>query len=256
MDNMVVQSKLLGNKPVIYNICNFTKPAPGQPALISYDDVKTMFHEFGHALHGFFASQQYPSISGANTARDFVEFPSQFNENWALYPKVLANYAVHYKTGARMPQALVDKIKKSATFNQGYALTEALAAADLDLQWHTLGADAPLLDVDKFETEALHKTKLDLPQVPPRYRSTYFLHIWGNGYQAGYYAYAWTEMLDHDAFAWFEAHGGLTRENGQRFRDMILSRGNTMDYGTMFRNFTGHEPNIHPMLVSRGLVSK
>jgi len=254
MDNMVVQSTLLGNKPVIYNICNFTKPAPGQPALISYDDAKTMFHEFGHALHGFFASQQYPSISGANTARDFVEFPSQFNENWALYPKVLANYAVHYKTGAPMPQALVDKIKKSATFNQGYALTEALAAADLDMQWHKLAANAPLVDVDKFEADALHKTKLDLPQVPPRYRSSYFLHIWGNGYQAGYYAYAWTEMLDHDAFAWFEAHGGLTRENGQRFRDMILSRGNTEDYGKMFRGFTGHDPNIHPMLVSRGLV--
>ena len=256
MDNMVVQSKLLGNKPVIYNICNFTKPAPGQPALISYDDAKTMFHEFGHGLHGLFASQQYPSISGANTARDFVEFPSQFNENWALYPKVLANYAVNYKTGAPIPQALVDKIKKSSTFNQGYALTEALAAADLDLQWHTLGPDAPLQDVDKFEAEALHTTKLDLPQVPPRYRSSYFLHIWANGYQAGYYAYAWTEMLDHDAFSWFEQHGGLTRENGQRFRDMILSRGNTMDYGTMFRNFTGHDPNIHPMVVFRGLVTK
>ena len=256
MDNMVVQSKLLGNKPVIYNICNFTKPAPGQPALISYDDAKTMFHEFGHALHGFFANQQYPSISGTNTARDFVEFPSQFNEHWALDPKVLAHYAVHYKTGAPMPQVLVDKIKNSSTFNQGYALTEALAAADLDLQWHTLDANAPLQDVDKFEAEALHKTRLDLPQVPPRYRSSYFLHIWANGYQAGYYAYAWTEMLDHDAFAWFQQHGGLTRENGQRFRDMILSRGNTMDYGTMFRNFTGHDPNIHPMLVSRGLVSK
>ncbi len=254
MDNLVVQSKLLGNKPVIYNVCNFTKPAPGQPALLSYDDVKTMFHEFGHGLHGLFASQQYPSISGANTARDFVEFPSQFNENWALYPKVLSNYAVNYKTGAPIPQALIDKIKKSSTFNQGYALTEALAAADLDLQWHTLSPDAPLQDIDKFETEALHKTKLDLPQVPPRYRTSYFLHIWANGYQAGYYAYAWTEMLDHDAFAWFEQHGGLTRENGQRFRDMILSKGNTMDYGTMFRNFTGHDPNIRPMLAFRGLV--
>ena len=256
MDNMVAQSKLLNTKPVIYNVCNFTKPAAGQPALISYDDAKTMFHEFGHALHGLFGSQQYPSISGSNTARDFVEFPSQFNENWALDPKVFANYAVHYKTGAPMPQALVDKIKKAATFNQGYALTEALAAADLDLQWHKMPADAPLQEVDKFELESLHKTGLDLPQVPPRYRSSYFLHIWANGYAAGYYAYAWTEMLDHDAFAWFQEHGGLTRENGQRFRDMILSRGNTEDYGKMYREFRGHDAEIKPMLISRGLVSK
>ena len=256
MDNMVVQSKLLGTKPVIYNVCNFTKPAPGQPALISYDDAKTMFHEFGHALHGFFANQQYPSISGANTARDFVEFPSQFNENWALEPKVFANYAVHYKTGAVMPQVLVNKIKKAATFNQGYALTEALAAADLDLQWHKLSANQPLQDVDQFEIASLHKTKLDLATVPPRYRSSYFLHIWSNGYAAGYYAYAWTEMLDHDAFSWFQEHGGLTRENGQRFRDMILSKGNTEDYGKMFRDFRGHNPDIRPMLMSRGLINK
>lgn len=256
MDNMMVQSKLLGTKPVIYNVCNFTKPAPGQPALISYDDAKTMFHEFGHALHGFFASQQYPILSGSNTARDFVEFPSQFNENWALYPKVFANYAVHYKTGAPMPQALVDKIKKAGTFNQGYALTEALAAAELDLQWHTVGVDGAPTDVDQFETAALNKTGLSLAQVPPRYRSSYFLHIWANGYAAGYYAYAWTEMLDHDAFQWFMEHGGLTRENGQRFRDMVLSRGNTEDYGKLFFDFRGHEPDIHPMLVFRGLADK
>lgn len=256
MDNMVGQSKLLGTKPVIYNVCNFTKPAPGQPALISFDDAKTMFHEFGHALHGLFASQQYPSLSGANTARDFVEFPSQFNEHWALDPKVFAHYAVHYQTGAPMPQALVDKIKKAGTFNQGYALTEALAAADLDMQWHTLAPGAGKQDVDKFEIAALHKTQLDLPQVPPRYRSSYFLHIWSNGYAAGYYAYAWTEMLDDDAFSWFGEHGGLTRENGQRFRDMILSKGNTENYNTMFRAFRGHDPDIHPMLLNRGLVSK
>jgi len=256
MDNMVVQSKLLGSQPVIYNVCNFTKPAPGQPALISFDDAKTMFHEFGHALHGFFASQQYPILSGSNTARDFVEFPSQFNENWALYPKVFANYAVHYKTGAPMPQALVDKIKKAGTFNQGYALTEALAAAELDLQWHTIGTgDAPT-DVDQFETAALTKTDLNLAQVPPRYRSSYFLHIWANGYAAGYYAYAWTEMLDHDAFQWFIEHGGLTRKNGQRFRDLVLSRGNTEDYGKLYRDFRGHDPDIHPMLVFRGLADK
>lgn len=254
MDNMVGQSRLLDTKPVIYNVCNFTKPAPGQPALISFDDVTTMFHEFGHALHGMFASQQYPSISGTSTARDFVEFPSQFNEHWASDPKVFNNYAVHYKTGAHMPQVLVDKIKKAATFNQGYALTELLAAASLDLKWHAIGPDAPLQDVDKFETEALHQTHLDLPEVPTRYRSSYFLHIWANGYAAGYYAYLWTEMLDDDAFSWFQENGGLTRQNGQRFRDMVLSRGNTEDLATMFKDFRGHNPDIKPMLINRGLT--
>lgn len=254
MDNMVIQSKLLGTKPVVYNVCNFTKPAPGQPALISFDDVTTMFHEFGHALHGLFASQQYPSISGANTARDFVEFPSQFNEHWASDPKVFANYAVHYQTGAAMPQALVAKIKKAHGFNQGYALTEILAAASLDMEWHTITTDAGKQDVDKFETAALARTHLDLPQVPSRYRSSYFLHIWANGYAAGYYAYLWTEMLDDDAFQWFKENGGLTRQNGQRFRDMILSKGNTEDLATMFRNFRGHDPDIKPMLENRALL--
>lgn len=254
MDNMVGQSKLLGTKPVIYNVCNFTKPAPGQPALISFDDVTTMFHEFGHGLHGLFASQQYPSLSGTNVARDFVEFPSQFNEHWASYPQVFKHYAVHYKTGQPMPQELVDKIKKSATFNQGYALTEIIAAAALDMQWHELPADAPLQDADKFETAALTKTGLNLPEVPPRYRSSYFLHIWANGYQAGYYAYLWTEMLDDDAYSWFTENGGLTRANGQRFRDMILSRGNTIDYGKMFKDFRGHDPDIKPMEEKRGLL--
>ena len=253
MDNMVGQSKLLGTKPVIYNVCNFTKPADGQPALISFSDVTTMFHEFGHGLHGIFASQQYPSLSGTATARDFVEFPSQFNEHWATDPAVFKNYAKHYKTGELMPQALVDKIKKAATFNEGYGLTEILAAADLDMQWHSLTVNDPLQDVDKFETEALQRTHLDLPQVPTRYRSSYFLHIWSNGYAAGYYAYLWTEMLDDDAFAWFQEHGGLTRENGQRFRDMILSQGNTQDLATMFRNFRGSDPHIEPMLMNRGL---
>ena len=256
MDNMVGQSRLLGTNPVIYNVCNFTKPAAGQPALISFSDVTTMFHEFGHGLHGIFASQEYPSLSGTATARDFVEFPSQFNEHWATDPKVFKNYATHYQTGALMPQTLVDKIKKAATFNEGYALTEILAAADLDMQWHKLTVADPLQDVDKFEDAALKKTHLDLPQVPTRYRSSYFLHIWSNGYAAGYYAYLWTEMLDDDAFAWFQEHGGLTRENGQRFRDMILSRGNTEDLATMFRKFRGSDPNITPMLENRGLVEK
>jgi len=254
MDNMVGQSKLLGTKPVIFNVCNFTKPAPGQPALISFDDVTTMFHEFGHGLHGLFADQQYPSLSGTNVARDFVEFPSQFNEHWASYPAVFSHYAVHYKTGQPMPQVLVDKIKKAATFDQGYSLTEIIAAASLDMQWHELSADAPLQDADKFEMAVLTKTGLNLSEVPPRYRSSYFLHIWANGYAAGYYAYLWTEMLDDDAYAWFIKNGGLTKANGQRFRDMILSRGNTIEYGKMYRDFAGHDPDIKPMEEKRGLI--
>src|SRR5579883_570011 len=237
MSNLVGQSKLLGTKPVIYNVANFTKPAPGQPALLSFDDVTTMFHEFGHALHELFADQEYPTLSGVNVARDFVEFPSQFNEHWALYPAVLEHYAINYKTGKPMPQELVDKIKKSAKFNQGYALTELLAAAQLDMQWHMLAASAPRQNVDAFGAEALKKTHLDLHDVPPRYRSSYFLHIWYNGYAAGYYAYLWTEMLDDDAYQWFLRHGGMTRANGQRLRDLILSRGRTEDYGAMFRSF-------------------
>ena len=253
MDNMVGQSKLFNTKPVIYNVCNFTKPAKGQPALISFDDVTTMFHEFGHALHGFFASQNYPSLSGTSVARDFVEFPSQFNENWALYPEVLKNYAKNYQTGETIPQSLVDKIKKAATFNQGYGLTELLAAADLDMEWHKLTVNDSLQKVDQFEIMALKKTGLDLPQVPPRYRSSYFLHIWSNGYAAGYYAYLWTEMLDHDAYQWFTENGGMTRANGQRFRDMVLSKGNTEDLAKMYSNWRGHAPSIAPMIKARGL---
>ncbi|TWB63361.1 peptidyl-dipeptidase Dcp [Nitrospirillum viridazoti] len=254
MSNFVQQSKLLGTKPVVYNVCNFTKPAPGQPALISFSDVTTMFHEFGHALHGLFANQTYETLSGTNVARDFVEFPSQFNEHWALDPKVLAHYAKNYQTGEAMPAELVEKIKKAATFNQGYALGEIVAAAMLDLEWHSLPADAPKQDVDAFEKEALAKTGLDVDDVPPRYRSSYFLHIWGNGYAAGYYAYLWTEMLDDDSYAWFKDHGGLTRENGERFREMILSKGHTEDYGPMFRAFYGKDPDIGPMLQNRGLA--
>jgi peptidyl-dipeptidase Dcp len=253
MSNLVNQSYLRGTLPVVYNVQNFTKPAPGQPALISFDDVTTMFHEFGHALHGLFAAQTYPTLSGTNVARDFVEFPSQFNENWALDPKVLAHYAVHYQTGQPIPQALVDKIKRSQTFNQGYDNGEVLEAAKLDLDWHSLGADAPRQDVDKFEAQALANSGFDTADVPPRYRSSYFLHIWSNGYAAGYYAYPWTRMLAQDAFAWFESHGGLTRANGQRFRDLVLSRGNTEDYGAMYRSFTGHDPDIKPYLEFYGL---
>jgi len=253
MDVFVGQSRLLGTKPVIYNVANFTPPAPGQPALLTADDVVTMFHEFGHALHGFFADQEYPSLSGTNVARDFVEFPSQFNEHWAFDPAVLAHYAFNDKTGQPMPKALVDRILAANDFNAGYDMTELLAAAELDMQWHTLPASAPLEHVDAFEQAALEKTHMDLPQVPPRYRSSYFLHIWANGYQAGYYSYLWTEMLADDAFAWFQAHGGLTRANGDHFRATVLSRGNTIDYGVMFRDLTGHAPEIGPMLKYRGL---
>ena len=253
MSNFVGQSKLLGTKPVIYNVANFTKPAPGQPALISFDDVTTMFHEFGHALHGLFANQTYPLVSGTNVARDFVEFPSQFNENWALYPDVLKHYAVNYKTGAPIPQSLVDRIRSADKWGQGYALGELLAASQLDMKWHMLAAGTPKEDVDAFETKALKDTGTDFPNVPPRYRSSYFLHIWANGYASGYYAYQWTVMLADDSYAWFTAHGGLTRANGQRFRDLILSRGHTLDYGPMFRAFYGKDPDISPMLVHRGL---
>jgi peptidyl-dipeptidase Dcp len=256
MSNVVDQSKLLGTKPVIYNVCNFTKPATGEPALITYDDVTTMFHEFGHGLHGLFADQTYPSLSGTGVARDFVELPSQFNEHWALEPKIFSHYAVHYKTGKPMPRELVEKIKKSQKFNQGYAFTEILAASDLDMEWHTIPEGDSIKSSDEFETAALKRTNLDLPQVPPRYRSSYFLHIWGNGYAAGYYAYSWAEMLDDDAYSWFEKNGGMTRANGQRFRDMILSRGNTEDYNKMFYNFSGHNPDIQPMLENRGLTGK
>ena len=253
MSNFVGQSKLLGTKPVIYNVANFTKPAPGQPALLSFDDVSTMFHEFGHALHGLFASQTYPLVSGTSVARDFVEFPSQFNEHWALYPEVLRHYAMNYQTGAPIPQGLVDKIKASETWGQGYSLGELLAASELDMKWHTLPVDAPKQNVDAFETKALKDSGTDFPNVPTRYRSSYFLHIWANGYASGYYAYQWTVMLDDDAYAWFTAHGGLTRANGKRFRDMILSKGHTLDYGPMFRAFYGKDPDIGPMLEHRGL---
>jgi peptidyl-dipeptidase Dcp len=256
MDVYTIQSHLLGDKPVIYNVTNFTKPAPGQPALISFDDATTMFHEFGHGLHGLFANQQYPSLSGAQTARDYVEFPSQFNEHWAFEPSVFAHYAKHYQTGEPMPAKLVEKIKKARHFNGGYALTEILAAAALDLEWHALTKDAPLQDPDVFEQEALKRQKLDLPQVPSRYRSSYFLHIWANGYSAGYYAYLWTEMLDDDAYEWFVENGGMTRANGDRFREMILSRGNSQDYGEMFKAFRGRAPEIKPMLKNRGLLDK
>jgi peptidyl-dipeptidase Dcp len=253
MGNYVEQSKLMGTKPVVVNVCNFSKPAPGEPALLTSDDVRTMFHEFGHALHGMFANTEYPSLSGTSTARDFVEFPSQFNEYWGDYPTVFQHYAKHYKTGAPMPAELAEKIKKSRTFNKGYDMTELVAAAELDMQWHVLPPTAPLQNPDTFETAALEKTHLLVSYVPPRYRSSYFSHIWGSGYAAGYYAYLWTQMLADDAYQWFVEHGGLTRANGDRFRQMVLSRGNTEDLETLYENWRGAKPSIEPMLKYRGL---
>ncbi|HEX8893833.1 MAG TPA: M3 family metallopeptidase, partial [Terriglobales bacterium] len=253
MNSMVDQSKLLGTKPVVINVANFAPPAPGEPALITSDDVRTMFHEFGHALHGMFANSQYPSLSGTSTARDFVEFPSQFNEHWATYPSVFQHYAKHYKTGAPMPVELVEKIKKADTFNKGYDTTELLAAAELDMKWHTLPAGAPLQQPDTFEKQVLEDTKLWISYVPPRYRSSYFSHIWGSGYSAGYYAYLWTQMLDDDAYQWFVENGGLTRANGDRFREMVLSRGNTQDLEQLYEAWRGKKPSVEPMLKYRGL---
>jgi peptidyl-dipeptidase Dcp len=253
MDNFVVESKLLGTLPVVYNVANFSKPAAGEAALLGFDEVTTMFHEVGHALHGMFGNTVYATLSGAAVPRDFVEFPSQFNEHWASYPAVFDHYAKHYRTGAPMPAELAAKIKKSKTFNQGFALTEVLAAAELDMQWHTLSPDAPLQNSDAFETEALRKTNLAISYLPPRYRSSYFAHIWGNEYAAGYYAYLWSEMLDDAAYQGFEDHGGLTRSNGDRFRKMVLSRGNTEDLAKMYAAWLGAEPSIEPMLKYRGL---
>ena len=250
-DTFVDQSRLMGTKPVIFNVTNFTKPAPGQRPLISFTDVTTLFHEFGHALHGIFQNVTYPTLGG--TPRDWVEFPSQFNEHWALEPSVFAHYARHYQTGKPMPAATVAKIRKAKTFNQGYATTEYLASALLDMAWHELPASAPEQDVNAFETRSLQRFSVDLPEVPPRYHTTYFAHIWESSYAAGYYAYLWSEVLDDDAYAWFKEHGGMTRSNGQRFREMILSRGGTDDAAALYRAFRGRDPIVEPLLEERGL---
>jgi peptidyl-dipeptidase Dcp len=254
MSTFVSQSKLLDARPVIYNVANLPKPAAGEPALIGFDDVRTMFHEFGHALHGMLSNTRYPSLSGTATARDFVEFPSQFNEHWAVYPQVFNHYARHYKTGEIMPAELIEKIKKAENSNEGYGLTELLAAAELDMQWHVLAPTAPLQNPDEFEKQALERAHLDIHAVPPRYRSSYFSHIWSSGYSAGYYAYLWTQMLDDDAYQWFDEHGGLTRANGERFRRMILSRGNTEDLGSLYAAWRGRPPSIEAMMKYRELI--
>lgn len=254
MGNFVEQSTLLAQLPVIYNVCNYQKPQAGEPALLSWDEVITLFHEFGHTLHGLFASQRYASLSGTNTPRDFVEFPSQLNEHWASYPAVFTRYARHYKRDEPMPDALREKLLRAARFNKGYDMTELLAAALLDMRWHGLGAGESVVDVTAFESKALEQEKLNIAAVPPRYRSSYFAHIFGGGYAAGYYAYLWTQMLADDGFKWFEEQGGLTRENGERLREGILSRGNSGDLSALYREWRGHDPAIEPMLVNRGLT--
>lgn len=254
MSNFVEQSYLMGTKPVIVNCYNYQRPAPGKPSLISFDDVSTIFHEFGHSIHGMFASQKYPSLSGTNVPRDFVEFPSQINEHWALDPTVIKNYAVHYETKQPIPQALVDKIKKAATFNQGYMTTELISAAALDMDWHTVTNESQLIPVLDFEKQSLTNHGFTLATVPPRYHTPYFAHIWGGGYSAGYYAYLWSETLDNDAWEWISNNGGLTRENGDRFRKYILSVGNSVDLNQAFRDFTGHDPDIKPLLRNRGFI--
>lgn len=254
MSNFVNQSTLLDEKPVIYNVCNYTKPANGEPALLSWDDVITLFHEFGHTLHGLFASQRYPSLSGTETPRDFVEFPSQINEHWASEPQVFRHFARHYQTGEAMPAALHEKIIKAGKFNKGYEMTELLAAALLDLHWHSLEGKTPVQSVDAFEQQALRSDGIDLAAVPPRYRSSYFQHIWGGGYSAGYYAYIWTQMLADDGYQWFVEHGGLTRENGDIFRQKILSRGNSSDLKALYESWRGGAPQLEPMLKNRGLA--
>lgn len=253
MGNFVEQSELNETRPVIYNVCNYQKPATGKPALLLWDDVITLFHEFGHTLHGLFATQRYATLSGTNTPRDFVEFPSQINEHWASHPQVFARFARHVETGEPMPQALRDKMQRASLFNKGYDMTELLSAALLDMRWHSLEMSASSSSVDQFEQQALAAEDLDLQAVPPRYRSSYFAHIFGGGYAAGYYAYLWTQMLADDGYQWFVEQGGLTRENGQKFREAILSRGNSTDLAELYRQWSGRDPRMEPMLAHRGL---
>ncbi len=256
MGNFVEQSTLLAQSPVIYNVCNYQKPQPGEPALLSWDETITLFHEFGHALHGLFARQRYATLSGTNTPRDFVEFPSQINEHWASHPEVFANYARHVESGEPMPEDLRAKLFLATRFNKGYDMTELLSAALLDMHWHSLHVEEPVVDVNAFEAHSLAQENVAIEAIPPRYRSSYFAHIFGGGYAAGYYAYLWTQMLADDGFKWFEEQGGLTRENGERFRAAILSRGNSSELSALYRDWRGHDPLIEPMLENRGLTDE
>ena len=262
MSNFVDQSHLYGTKPVIYNVLNIPKAPAGETQLVSFDWVNTTFHEFGHALHGFFADQRYASLSGTATARDFVEYPSQVHEMWATWPSILSNYAKHYETGETIPDEMIAKIEAAAKFNQGYDFGEVVEAALLDMKWSALSpAEAAAIDtpekVDAFERSSLEDLGLEVDLVPPRYRSTYFSHIFSSpeGYSAGYYSYLWTEMLDRDSRKWFIENGGLTRANGDHYRATVLSRGGTMDYFKMFENFAGRAPDVTPMLEARGLIA-
>jgi len=253
MNEYVSQSTLLGTKPVVANHLNIPKPPDGQPTLLTFDEVTTLFHEFGHALHGMFSNVKYPRFSGTKVPRDFVEFPSQVNEMWAVWPSVLKNYARHYQTGAPMPVALLNKLLEAQKFNQGHATTELVAANVIDQAWHQLKPSEVPDDVLAFEASALRKAGVDYPPVPPRYRSTYFSHAFSGGYSAGYYSYFWAEVLVADSVDWFKAHGGLTRANGDRFRSMLLSRGGSRDAMSLFRDFTGGDPDIKPLIRRRGL---
>ncbi len=257
MASYVAQSRLRGQKPVVANHLNIPKPPPGQPALLTFEEVTTMFHEFGHALHGMLSDVNYPKLSGTQVPRDFVEYPSQYNEMWARDPGVVAHYAHHYQTGAPMPQALLANVLRAQNFNQGYATTEYIAAAQVDQSWHLIkAADAPRPDgVAAFEEAALRRSGLDYAPVPPRYHSSYFSHIFQGGYSAGYYAYLWSEVLARDTGEWFHTHGGLTRSNGDFLRKQVLSRGRSQDPRVLFRNFYGGEPDIGPLLEYRGLAA-
>ncbi|MCW2878758.1 MAG: dcp [Sphaerisporangium sp.] len=252
MNSLVKQSALEGTRPVVVNNLNIVKPPAGEPTLMTWDQVNTMFHEFGHALHGLFSAVQFPRFSGTAVPRDFVEYPSQVNEMWAVWPEVLANYARHHETGEPMPQDLVDRMLEAQKFNQGFATVEYLAATLLDWAWHTL--DEKPTDPQEFEERALRNANVDLPLVPPRYRSTYFAHIWAGGYSAGYYSYIWSEILDADTVEWFKENGGLSRENGDTFRRELLSKGGSVDAMTAFRSFRGRDPRLEPLLERRGLL--
>ena len=253
MNSLEAQSGLLDTLPVVTNTANFPKPSAGSPALLTLDQVRTMFHEFGHALHGLFSDVRYPSLSGTGVPRDFVEMPSQFNEHWADEPSVFARYARHYRTGEAMPAALKERIDRAARFNGGYALAEMLAASFLDMDWHMLSATQAAREVDAFENASLKSHGLDIREVPPRYRTRYFQHIWTLAYSAGYYSYLWSEVLDADAYAWFKENGGMTRQNGQRFRDRVLSRGGTEDAAVLYREFRGRDATPDALLEERGL---
>lgn len=253
MNSLVDQNHLLGQKPVVVNNMNISKPPAGEPTLLTYDETTTLFHEFGHAIHGLLSDVKYPRFSGTSVQRDFVEFPSQVNEMWILWPEVLDNYAIHYQTGERLPQAWVDKLNESSTFNEGYATTSYLAAAILDLAWHSLADVSEIRDVEEFEAKAIADYGLDFPPAPTRYRSTYFSHIFAGGYSAGYYGYIWSEVLDADTVEWFKDNGGLTRANGDHFRNSLMSRGGSLDSMQMFRNFRGRDADIEPLLRRRGL---